>query len=374
MTIVSHPYPMARAVASLLHERFAGEAERSAATPAESIIEEIIDVAFWASLRREEGRSPKISLTWLPRGLAPGNAVTFARPLPFDAPTLSKLAPAVEQPGIHLLIEQTNGRLEVWGTSRRIPPGSLVLEVIEAGLLVVKRRRSEGSSKYANVMVLEGDQIKIVDESRVQALEHRPFITHFLSLDSNREALDPANVTIQLAASMRAHRRGGSLLIVPVASDEWKESVVQPVRYEVAPPHHELASLLEQRPAAGEELLWRERMRRGVDEVAGMTAVDGATVMDERYAVLAFGAKIRRRRTEDPIQQVLLTRVVHGVGAAVVNVSELGGTRHLSAAQFANDQRDALALVASQDGNFTAFAWAPTRQMVAAYSLETLLL
>jgi hypothetical protein len=96
--------------------------------------------------------------------------------------------------------------------------------------------------------------------------------------------------------------------------------------------------------------------------------------MDERYAVLAFGAKIRRRRTEDPIQQVLLTRVVHGVGAAVVNVSELGGTRHLSAAQFANDQRDALALVASQDGNFTAFAWAPTRQMVAAYSLETLLL
>ena len=37
----------------------------------------------------------------------------------------------------------------------------------------------------------------------------------------------------------------------------------------------------------------------------------------------------------------------------------LGGTRHLSAAQFVRDQPDALALVASQDGRFTIFAWSP---------------
>ena len=39
--------------------------------------------------------------------------------------------------------------------------------------------------------------------------------------------------------------------------------------------------------------------------------------------------------------------------------SQLGGTRHLSAAQFVHDQRDAVALVASQDGRFTVFAWSP---------------
>ena len=53
---------------------------------------------------------------------------------------------------------------------------------------------------------------------------------------------------------------------------------------------------------------------------------------------------------------------------------QLGGTRHLSAAQFVHDQRDAVALVASQDGRFTVFAWSPCEDMVHAHRVETLLL
>jgi hypothetical protein len=59
---------------------------------------------------------------------------------------------------------------------------------------------------------------------------------------------------------------------------------------------------------------------------------------------------------------------------AIVHPSELGGTRHLSAAQFVQDQRDSVALVASQDGRFTIFAWAPNEQAVRAHRVETLLL
>ena len=54
--------------------------------------------------------------------------------------------------------------------------------------------------------------------------------------------------------------------------------------------------------------------------------------------------------------------------------TQLGGTRHLSAAQFVHDQRDAVALVASQDGRFTVFAWSPCEDMVHAHRVETLLL
>ena len=36
-------------------------------------------------------------------------------------------------------------------------------------------------------------------------------------------------------------------------------------------------------------------MRHALDGVAGLTAVDGATVITDRYEVLAFGAKIVRR-------------------------------------------------------------------------------
>ena len=37
-------------------------------------------------------------------------------------------------------------------------------------------------------------------------------------------------------------------------------------------------------------------------------------------------------------------------------VSDIGGMRHFSAAQFAYDQPDSLAIVASQDGNVTFFS------------------
>jgi hypothetical protein len=46
----------------------------------------------------------------------------------------------------------------------------------------------------------------------------------------------------------------------------------------------------------------------------------------------------------------------------------------LSAAQFVFDQRDSIALVASQDGRFTVFAWSPCELMVHAHRVDTLLL
>jgi hypothetical protein len=46
----------------------------------------------------------------------------------------------------------------------------------------------------------------------------------------------------------------------------------------------------------------------------------------------------------------------------------------MSAAQFVNDQRNAIALVASQDGRFTIFAWSPSGNIVHAHRLESLLL
>jgi len=58
----------------------------------------------------------------------------------------------------------------------------------------------------------------------------------------------------------------------------------------------------------------------------------------------------------------------------VVAPAEIGGTRHLSAAQFVQDQHDALALVASQDGRFTVFAWSPCEEMVHGHRVEALLL
>jgi DNA integrity scanning protein DisA with diadenylate cyclase activity len=70
----------------------------------------------------------------------------------------------------------------------------------------------------------------------------------------------------------------------------------------------------------------------------------------------------------------VVTEPIEGSAAATVHPAELGGTRHLSAAQFVQDQHDAVALVASQDGRFTIFAWSPCETMVHAHRVESLLL
>ena len=86
------------------------------------------------------------------------------------------------------------------------------------------------------------------------------------------------------------------------------------------------------------------------------------------------GAKIARRKGSSLVEQLTMTEPIQGGVAAVVHPTQLGGTRHLSAAQFVHDQRDAMALVASQDGRFTVFAWSPCEQMVHAHRVDTLLL
>jgi hypothetical protein len=113
---------------------------------------------------------------------------------------------------------------------------------------------------------------------------------------------------------------------------------------------------------------------RVVDAVAGLTAVDGATLITDRYELLAFGVKIGRRDGQPRVEQVVLSEPIEGDVAVVVAPAQFGGTRHISAAQFAQDQQDAVALVASQDGRFTIFAWSPREGMVHAHRLETLLL
>ena len=102
--------------------------------------------------------------------------------------------------------------------------------------------------------------------------------------------------------------------------------------------------------------------------------MDGATVITDRYEVLAFGAKIVRRDGSSQVNEVILTEPIEGSHAEVVEPAQLGGTRHLSAAQFVRDQNDAMALVTSQDGRFTVFAWSPCENMVHAHRIEVLLL
>jgi len=328
--------PFARTVAARIDAQFPGT---SAAA-----IEHMIDAAFWASLRREEGLTPTISLAYL----APGDARTpilFDRRIPLDPAFLTRLSPAVERPGIHLGVSPgDDGQLSVWGAVRALPPGCFVLEVVTPGLLVIKQPGDDEAAKFANVVVLEGDQAKFLSAAAPPP-DSPPIIKTLLGLDEHAAEL------IELAVSMRRHRRGGALLVVPARQGGWCASIVQPMSYQISV--HGV---------------------RDIEVIAGLTAVDGATIMTAGQELLAFGAKITRREDAPRIDQVAASELIEAGEVQIMHPSQLGGTRHLSAAQFVQDQCDSVALVASQDGRFTVFSWSPTLDMVQALRIETFLL
>ena len=347
-------------------------------------IELLIDAAFWASVRREEGYVPKISLAFL-RPIQEICPLIFERPLPLEPAALTHLAAAVERPGIHLGVwpafapdgatagQAREGELMVWGTTHMIPPFCFVVEVIAPGLLVLKHRPRHESRKFVNVAVLEADRIKIVDETASRIADCPALLASMIGFENALLQDQGLNVQVQLALSMRRHERGGILLMTPSGSQDWRESIVHPIRYPVEPPFCELKDLLAKQGSMAEHE-WTEAIGRAIDALAAVTAVDGATVITDRYELLAFGAKITRPHGGAAVEEIVVTEPIVGGKAERMHPGQLGGTRHLSAAQFVHDQPEATALVASQDGRFTIFAWSPCDNAVHAHRVETLLL
>src|SRR6266404_2384003 len=98
-------YPAARVVAERIQARLAESTTAfrdsvDAPKPDAVVIEEVISNAFWASLLREEGKSPTISLAFVPPEQV-DRPLTFGTRLRLDPNVLARLAPAVERPGIH---------------------------------------------------------------------------------------------------------------------------------------------------------------------------------------------------------------------------------------------------------------------------------
>jgi hypothetical protein len=333
----------------------------------------LLDAAFWTSLRREEGYVPRISFAFAAPDQV-SDAIPFAQPFPPEPKDLTKLAAAVERAGLHFGVWPQVDELRVWGITRSLPAFCLVLEVVLPGLLVVKQSPSEEFGKFINIAVLQGDEIKIIDPEAAISPAYPALLHSLLQLESQLAAGSAVNALLQLAVSMRAHGRGGILLVVPPDSTAWSESVLQPVSYSVDPPFSGLAELMREDVGGRRSHHWEDALGRVVDGIAGLTAVDGATLITADYRLLAFGAKIIRRLGSPQVGQVIVTEPIEGGSAMIAEPARIGGTRHLSAAQFVHDQRDAIALVASQDGRFTVFAWSPIEELVRAHRIDVLLL
>jgi hypothetical protein len=333
------------------------------------VIEAIVDTAFWASLRREEGYEPKISIAFVPPDMA-SNSLVFRHRQRFSPHNLVKLSPAVVQPGIHLGVWMDGDNFHIWGTTYKVPTHCMVLEVVEAGLLVVKQKHSDRVGKFINVAVLKGNQIKVIDDNHWGLTDCPGILATLLGFSSSTTADEPENILVQLALAMRSHGRGGLLLVVPPSSSAWLHSIVKPINYLVEY-HPELpTSADEAAPNTG----YTATIDKMISAVGGYSAIDGATVITQDHRLLAFGAKVARSPHALPVERLMITEPVAGSAMQLLDATNIGGTRHLAAAQFVNDQHDSLAMVASQDGTFTVFSWSEKHQLVHGHRIDTLLM
>jgi len=364
-------YAAAQRAADAIHAHFLRhplpETECLATLPDPNTLATLIDTAFWTSLSREEIYTPRISLAFC----APDQVskpISFATPLPLVPKDLTRMAAAVERSGIHMCVWPTSNEIQVWGIARNIPQSCLVIETLQPGLLVVKQSPATDSGKFRNVAVLQGGNLKIIAPNIETAPPGSIMETLF------RAASNEVNTLLQLAVSMRVHGRGGMLLVVPDQCNEWRESIAHPIKYEVTPPFLGFSNLLKKDETGRATRTWEDAMARAVDGIAGLTAVDGATILNAQYDLLAFGAKIVRRKSSPQVPDVVITEAIEDSEPAIVDPTELGGTRHFSAAQFTHDQHAAIAMVASQDGRFTVFGWSEKAQRVHAHRIDALLL
>ena len=123
-------YPAARAVAPRIQEHFVrhrsvGDGSAAELPPVEAI-EAIIDAAFWASLRREEGYVPRISLALLPpeAGAAPAAVRAAAAAQLERARARRARGRAARHPSRRLAVGPSR-ELKVWGTTRTVPDALL---------------------------------------------------------------------------------------------------------------------------------------------------------------------------------------------------------------------------------------------------------
>ena len=329
---------------------------------------------FWASMHLEEGRSIRGTICICAPDDAP-RARAFSEPVVCSAKSLVTLLTAF--PSTPLAVQARGPRLEVWGVLDSIPMLAMRLRVAGTAMVIA----TDGHDVIA---VLERGEVHIPKSASdlswivmvANALEKAKTFPQRLAIATR----------IQRAVlAMHRQGHGGALVIVPAGSDSWAKWVSPGFRFDptASMAVQGLLGELDTAEKRFEELksgttpeipqsmlpLFAESVAAHQDlinsmlrSIGDLSAVDGAVVMDEDLRVLGFGAKLDGSAGSF---DVLVLDALSGESATASN-SELGGTRHQSAARFVLQNPETMVFVASQDGRLTLFVWVVDPGKVAA--------
>ncbi|HKR59491.1 MAG TPA: hypothetical protein VJS64_07130 [Pyrinomonadaceae bacterium] len=383
-----------------LHKRLAnlrkhhlGRLSTSMDTPTVKQLDEILSTMIWASTQHEEGRLSRFAIAFAEPTLMDHLALSFELPKRLGTEELRKLAPAVLP---------RSGRIMVWPNS--------ATKVLEIGGLQTTGLTS------TTFRVLDPARVTISFPMNSVIVEITGTRAGFISSDWNIKGqwmMAPkrawpsetralfsfltVEVTEQILSRIRLLGHGGTVVFVP-DNLRWSKSVDTPIFYGSKQKLNEVEPIVEslrkeisgiasktasEIMKSGIELIASARYQRAISDaarsVAYLSAVDGATILNNKFSVLAFGVKLKptkKKKASSTAEMVTIISPYEGTPTSDVPIDqEFRGTRHLSAARFVLNNPQAVAFVVSQDGGITGLIMdkdSPDK-MLAIKSLELLL-
>jgi hypothetical protein len=350
-------------------------------------LEGVLEASFFASLEAEEGRTHGFLIAVAPPITAISRSVANRLPphvfadyyfeKSLDIDRLPKVAPALATTEQRIGVWFEGAAAKIWGFAsmstlltaslqiKTFGPGRLVISdplSVPNGLFLLSSERAESISGGLSLAALLFDE---------DDLKKRASPDHLTSLRYSGRIPRRTRLLKDIANGMRDHAHGGTLLVVP--DKVLDDSISQPITLLPARSFDFIRRKLEkeedeslyayQRQVSNRSLPWSFNSEARF--LARSTSADGATIITKDFDLLAFGIKIKRKSRDAPEQ--VFVREPFRESQKTIDLSDFGGTRHQSAAQFVFDNREAFAITASQDGVLSVVSWDPTRKMVSAF-------
>jgi hypothetical protein len=417
----SYPSDLARFVCKRWTECGAPKAGELGALPEVSKVERLLSVVYQASLLKEEDRQVTFRLilgepaAFPEEGGPPAgfHRLVFTQPRNFDQHELARLSPAAKYHRALIgVLEDPELGFVIWGivqsgarwlrdthggrtSQSQVLPSELVISVTGPGRLAVARgvetlgELREGVISRPSMDVF---QARWLGERFAEIREERE-ILHAEQRAGAREAwapLDPDIIGViaqqmfkRVIFTMRMTHHGGLLLILPpeYAAGAARAAVLRSkYAFEQGESRRRYRTLIMRLMNAlaeeggrsspvPESVGWSQYETStsptiaDLDEaifelshlIAGLADVDGAVVMTKRFELLGFGAEIRGSDLPDVItvQRALDLEATR----CEMEPTDGVGTRHRAAYRLCQHVRDALAVVASQDGSIRFVTW-----------------
>jgi hypothetical protein len=322
--------------------------------PSTEDLSNLIDVSFWASLKKEEGRPVRFSIAFQDPDRS-DRAFVFEGSEEFNIERVVRLAPSLEETDRYLGVWPDKDKLRIWGWCYPDRPILFWLNALGPGQIEI--------ATWNTRALIDGSRTEFVTSINQLALSLRSKISPNDPEDStDLHFVTNFEVVLSIAQTMRSLGHGGTLLVLPQGSGDWRKRIdrayfpkspfqqgkedLQRLKLGIAQGNRPGNKLFSAFSEPNQSL--RQSLLRSVEYIARLTAVDGAMILTWDLDVLAYGAKIRSLQSpkwyfqREPFE-----------GNTWRKKEQAGGTRHQSAASFVSKQKDSVAFIISQDGNVT---------------------